>query len=369
MPTTSDLFRMMALQNALVNAGGLFSALGTRSLDPAGPSQAMGNFFNQAGVRGQNMLESMLRANEMQARREQEEKRIGLQERQVATGEKAEDRLGRRLEMDEAERQAAVKRAADIVLQAQNPELARMDPDAYAKRAIEVGLRPEPTPTAMQRNLESAGIMPGTSQYSDIVQQRYTKPLVSIGKPLMREQPPTGEGRPTTGYAGSGMTYEELAAQSSGFWEQVGQTIDNVAGGVFGAPPQWPQTAEAKRQLGLINKAIEIGLVESDKFPVKEREQVQRLLPSPDAWFRGDEQAMRDASALRTYLTELRDQYTWERDRAPNITQDRRDRAANKVVDLDRLLAMMGGSSRTQGLRNDLREMSDEELLRELGIQ
>ena len=355
MPTTSDLFRMMAMQNALVNAGGLFSALGTRSLDPAGPSQAMGNFFNQAGVRGQNMLESMLRANEMQARREQEEKRIGLQERQVATGEKAEDRLGRRLEMDEAEQQAAVKRAADIVLQAQNPELARMNPEKYSEEAIKAQFRQPPAskwknviygdgttdivdttdPMAMENVRRRGGQIYGT-QYQP-----------STREDLLRL--PTDEGpgvggtvRPTKEFYGSGQTYEELAAQASGVWEQVGQGINNFLGGVFGTGPMWADTAEAQRQMGLINKAITVGLVENPKYPVAEQQIVQGLLPSPDAWFKGDEQAMRDAGALREHLRLLRDQYVYERDAAPAITPEKRKAAADKVVDLDRFLSMLG---------------------------
>ena len=142
---------------------------------------------------------------------------------------------------------------------------------------------------------------------------------------------------------GPGKAFEDLVAESSGVWEQLGQGIDSVLGGLGVSGPFFPETAQAKRAVRLINKSVTQGLVENPRFPVYEQQLVRDMLPSPDAWFRGDEQAVHEAATLREYLKALKKQYDWERDQAPNITKEKRDQAADKAVVLDRILTMMGG--------------------------
>lgn len=187
------------------------------------------------------------------------------------------------------------------------------------------------------------------------------------GQPQGGQPGPQRQAAPSIGASRPNMA--EATREGTGPWRRIGSAMDAVFGGLIGRGSLFPETAENKATIRSFNQLAKSALVNNPRFPVAEQQIVAQMLPDPDALFTNPENEVQKLETLRQTLNDVL-AINQEAISSGQITQEEVGLLANKNAEIRRVLALMGGQvNRTQPQQRGPSDMSDEELLRSLGIR
>lgn len=143
--------------------------------------------------------------------------------------------------------------------------------------------------------------------------------------------------------AAPGMDIKGAALAGTGPAAAVKQGISNVFG-PFISGQLFPETTQARQQLGLFNKNVQKALINNPRFPVAEQAQVRGLVPSTEEFFTDPDDAREKVISLENYLKA--NIAANERSiKSARISPKRKEELASKNEDMRSVLGMIGGPS------------------------
>ena len=132
---------------------------------------------------------------------------------------------------------------------------------------------------------------------------------------------------------------EEDVMKGTGPFSKLQAGISNVFGPVIEGAV-FKDTTDARQQVRIFSQIAKTGLVNNDRFPVKEQEIVQNLLPDPDKFFLDPDTAASNLRELKGFLTTSKAAKLKE-SKKEKISSERRADLADQVSKIDELLSLM----------------------------
>jgi len=151
--------------------------------------------------------------------------------------------------------------------------------------------------------------------------------------------PPDTETKPAETGLPEKRSLEEDVIKGTGPFSKFQAGISNVFGPVIEGAI-FKDTTDARQQVRIFSQIAKTGLVNNEKFPVKEQEIVQNLLPDPDKFFLDPDTAASNLRELKGFLTTSKSAKIKE-SKKEKLSSERRADLADQVSKIDELLSLM----------------------------